>query len=200
LRLDASEGGHVPAWFVMDHRARRRYQFGGLPAGQALPKSWYSVGTMHRAGTIEALAGEIGVPADALAAAVRTFNAAARAGFDAEFHRGDSAYDRYYGDPTLPNPCLNELVRPPFYAAKLVPGDLGTKGGLVTDEHGRVRREDGSAVEGLYATGNASASVMGNEYPGAGGTIGPAITFGWVAARHAVGDPFDAATAGRARA
>jgi 3-oxosteroid 1-dehydrogenase len=200
LRLDATEGGHVPAWFVMDHRARRRYQFGGLPAGQPLPKSWYGIGTMHRAATIEELAERIGVPADALAGTVQSFNAAARAGRDEEFQRGDSAYDRYYGDPTLPNPCLNELVRAPFYAAKLVPGDLGTKGGLVTDEHGRVRREDGSTVEGLYATGNASASVMGNEYPGAGGTIGPAITFGWVAARHAVGDPFDATTAPRPRA
>jgi 3-oxosteroid 1-dehydrogenase len=197
LRLEASEGGHVPAWFVMDHRARRRYQFGGLPAGQALPKSWYAIGTMHQAASIEELAGRIGVPADNLAATVRSFNATARSGRDEEFHRGDSAYDRYYGDPTLPNPCLNELVRAPFYAAKLVAGDLGTKGGLVTDEHGRVLREDGSAIEGFYATGNASASAMGNEYPGAGGTIGPAITFGWVAAHHAVGSPFDAATAPR---
>jgi 3-oxosteroid 1-dehydrogenase len=197
LRLDADEGGHVPAWFVMDQRARRRYQFGGMPAGQALPKSWYGIGTMHRATTIEELAGRIGVPADNLVATVRSFNSAARAGRDDDFHRGDSAYDRYYGDPTLPNPCLSELVRAPYYAAKLVPGDLGTKGGLVTDEHGRVLREDGSTVEGFYATGNASASVMGNEYPGAGGTIGPAITFGWVAARHAVGDPFAIATAPR---
>jgi 3-oxosteroid 1-dehydrogenase len=200
LRLDASEGGHVPAWFVMDHQARRRYQFAGLPAGQALPKSWYAIGTMHRASTIEELAGRVGIPADNLAATVQSFNAAARAGRDDDFRRGESAYDRYYGDPTLPNPCISPLVRPPFYAAKLVPGDLGTKGGLVTDVHGRVRREDGSAIEGLYATGNASASVMGNEYPGAGGTIGPAITFGWVAARHAVGDQFDAATAPRPRA
>ncbi len=193
LQLDATEGGHVPAWFVMDHRARRRYQFAGIAPGQALPRSWFAIGTLLRAGTIEELAGQIGVPAPALAATVERFNAAARVGRDDEFQRGVSAYDRYYGDPTLPNPCLNELVRPPFYAAKLVPGDLGTKGGLTTDEHGRVLREDGSVIAGLYATGNTSASVMGNEYAGPGATIGPSITFGWVAARHATGDPFDAA-------
>jgi 3-oxosteroid 1-dehydrogenase len=95
----------------------------------------------------------------------------------------------------LANPCLNELVKPPFLAAKVVPGDLGTKGGLVTDAHSRVLREDGSVIEGLYATGNTSASVMGNEYAGAGATIGPSLTFGWIAARHATGHPFEAATA-----
>jgi 3-oxosteroid 1-dehydrogenase len=150
---------------------------------------------MYQAPTVESLAGKIGVPAAALAATIDRFNGAARAGWDEDYHRGDSAYDRYYGDPTLPNPCLNELVKPPFYAAKLVPGDLGTKGGLVTDEHSRVLREDGRIIEGLYATGNTSASVMGNEYAGAGATIGPSITFGWIAARHATGQPFDAARA-----
>ncbi len=191
LRLEAEQGGHVPAWFVMDHRARRRYQFGGIPQGMAFPKSWYAIGTLHQAPTVEALAEKIDIPAEALVASIDKFNAAARAGRDEEFKRGESAYDRYYGDPTLPNPCLNELLKPPFYAAKLVPGDLGTKGGLVTDEHARVLREDGSVVDGLYATGNASSSVMGNEYAGPGATIGPAITFGWVAARHAIGKPFD---------
>lgn len=195
LRLQAEQGGHVPAWFIMDQRARRRYQFAGIMPGQALPKSWSAIGTIHKADTIESLASSIGVPPGALRASVEEFNAAVRTGHDDRFNRGDSAYDRYYGDPTLPNPCLNELVKPPFYAAKLVPGDLGTKGGLVTDEHGRVLREDGSIVEGLYATGNTSASVMGNEYAGPGATIGPSITFGWVAARHATGDPFDASSA-----
>jgi 3-oxosteroid 1-dehydrogenase len=195
LRLEAEHGGYVPAWFLMDHRARRRYQFAAILPGQPFPKSWYAVGNMHKADSIESLATSIGVPAGALRAAVEEFNSAVRAGRDDKFNRGDSAYDRYYGDPTLPNPCLNELVKPPFYAAKLVPGDLGTKGGLVTDEQARVLREDGSVVEGLYATGNTSASVMGNEYAGPGATIGPSITFGWVAARHATGDPFDASTA-----
>jgi 3-oxosteroid 1-dehydrogenase len=191
LRLEKEQGGHVPAWFVMDQRARQRYTFAGVPPFQALPKSWYGVGTLHSASTFEALAGKIGVPAGALEETVGRFNAAARAGRDQDFERGASAYDRYYGDPTLPNPCLNELVKPPFHAARLVPGDLGTKGGLVTDEHARVLREDGSVIDGLYAVGNTSASVMGNEYAGAGATIGPSLTFGWVAARHATGHPFD---------
>ena len=195
LRLEAEQGGHVPAWFLFDHRARRRYPFAGIPQGMSLPKSWYGIGTMQQSSTLEGLAAKIGVEPARLVETVEQFNAAARRGRDDDLQRGDSAYDRYYGDPTLPNPCLNELVKPPFYAARLVPGDLGTKGGLVTDEHGRVLREDGTAVEGLYATGNASASVMGNEYAGAGATIGPAITFGWVAARHAVGDAFDARAA-----
>jgi 3-oxosteroid 1-dehydrogenase len=179
----------------MDHRARQRYQFGGIPPAMSLPKSWYGVGTVHRASTLEGLADRIGVSAAGLTATVARFNEAARAGRDEEFARGDSAYDRYYGDPTLPNPCLNELIKPPYYAAKVVPGDLGTKGGLVTDEHARVLREDGAVIPGLYATGNTSASVMGNEYAGAGATIGPSITFGWVAAKHATGHPFEAATA-----
>ncbi|HLI54912.1 MAG TPA: FAD-dependent oxidoreductase [Acidimicrobiales bacterium] len=185
LRLEAIEGGHVPVWFVMDHRARRRYQFAGVPPTRPLPRSWKAIGTLYEAPSLAGLAGAIGVPPDALEETVSRFNAAARAGRDGDFHRGDSAYDRYYGDPTLPNPCLNELVRPPFYAARVVPGDLGTKGGLLTDRHARVLREDGSVVEGLYAVGNTSASVMGNDYAGAGATIGPSIAFGWVAARHA---------------
>ena len=191
LRFEQEQGGHVPAWFIMDDRARRRYQFAGIPPAMALPKSWYSIGTLQRAASIEELAGRIGVPADALAGTVSRFNEGARAGRDEDFKRGDSAYDRYYGDPTLTNPCLNELVKPPFYAARLVPGDLGTKGGLLTDEQARVLREDGTVIEGLYAVGNTSASVMGNEYAGAGATIGPSLTFGWVAARHATGNPLE---------
>jgi 3-oxosteroid 1-dehydrogenase len=195
FRLDAADGGYIPAWFIMDEQARRRYQFASVPPRMAFPKSWFGVGSMHRASSIEDLAGAIDVPPDALRDTVTAFNVMARAGRDDVFHRGESAYDRYYGDPTLTNPCLNELVRPPYYAAKVVPGDLGTKGGLTTDEHARVLREDGSVIEGLYATGNTSASVMGNSYAGPGATIGPSIAFGWVAARHATGHPFDAATA-----
>ncbi|HMC40133.1 MAG TPA: FAD-dependent oxidoreductase [Acidimicrobiales bacterium] len=195
LRLEREQGGHIPAWFVMDQRARQRYTFAAVAPYQPLPKSWFGIGTMHSASTIEGLAGKIGVPADVLAGTVERFNAAARAGRDEDFNRGDSAYDRYYGDPTLPNPCLNELVKAPFYAARLVPGDLGTKGGLLTDEQARVLKEDGTVIAGLYAVGNTSASVMGNEYAGPGATIGPSLTFGWVAARHATGQPFDAAGA-----
>ena len=101
------------------------------------------------------------------------FNEFAAAGRDEEFGRGESAYDRYYGDPRCrPNPNLAALARLPFYAARIVPGDLGTKGGLRTDSCARVLREDGTAIPGLYAAGNASASVMGHSYAGAGATIG----------------------------
>ena len=111
------------------------------------------------------------------------FNEFAEAGRDEDFGRGDSAYDRYYSDPRCrPNPCLAPLARPPFYAIKIVPGDLGTKGGLRTDERARVLRPDGTAIGGLYAAGNTSAAVMGRSYAGAGATIGPAMTFGYLAA------------------
>jgi 3-oxosteroid 1-dehydrogenase len=112
------------------------------------------------------------------------FNGFARQGRDEDYHRGESAYDRYYGDPAYANPNLAEVSKPPFYAFALTPGDLGTKGGLVTDEDARVLRPDGSVIAGLYATGNVSSAVMGNDYAGPGATIGPAMTFGVVAARH----------------
>src|SRR3546814_20287808 len=93
-----------------------------------------------------------------------------------------SAYDRYYGDPRVkPNPSLGVIDQGPFYAVKMVPGDLGTKGGILTDAKARALRPDGSVIEGLFATGNVSAAVMGNTYAGAGATIGPAITFDYIA-------------------
>jgi 3-oxosteroid 1-dehydrogenase len=137
-----------------------------------------------RADDIGALAAGIGVDASGLAKTVTWFNEMAAAGKDEDFGRGDSAYDRYYGDPRRrPNPNLAPLDRPPFYAARIVPGDLGTKGGLRTDSRACVLQKDGSVIDGLYAAGNASASVMGHSYAGAGATIGPAMTFGYIAAR-----------------
>ncbi|GAA4503924.1 FAD-binding protein [Actinoallomurus oryzae] len=182
---DQLAGGHVPLWFVMDAKARARYPFAQVLPGAEIPRAFYDAGTAHRAGTLAELAGRIGVPADALAATVERFNGFARAGKDADFGRGDSAYDRYYGDPTLPNPTLDVIEKAPFHAIRVEAGDLGTKGGLACDERSRVLRADGSVIEGLYATGNTSASVMGHDYPGPGGTIGPSIVFGYVAARHA---------------
>jgi succinate dehydrogenase/fumarate reductase flavoprotein subunit len=114
---------------------------------------------------------------------VERFNGFARSGVDEDFHRGESAYDKYYSDPTVkPNPSLHSIDQGPFYAVKIVPGDLGTKGGLVTDERARVLRPDGTAIEGLYAAGNVSAAVMGHTYAGPGATIGPALVFGYLAA------------------
>lgn len=181
---DQLAGGHVPAWFVMDAKARARYPFAQLLPGATVPKAYYDAGTAHRAGSVAELAGKIGIPADALTATVDRFNGFAREGADHDFGRGDSAYDRYYGDPTLRNPNLDAIEKPPYYAFRIEAGDLGTKGGLVCDEHGRVLCEDGSVIDGLYATGNNSAAVMGNEYAGPGATIGPSMVFGYLAAKH----------------
>jgi 3-oxosteroid 1-dehydrogenase len=123
----------------------------------------------------------MGVPPDALVATVQRFNSFARAGKDADFGRGDSGYDRYYGDPRMRNPSLAPLTKAPYYAVVMVPGDLGTKGGLRTDICARVLRADGTVIDGLYAAGNASAPVMGHTYAGPGATIGPAVTFGYLA-------------------
>jgi 3-oxosteroid 1-dehydrogenase len=174
---------HIPSWLIFDQRYRDSYVFAGLPPGRPLPRRWFAAGSVHRADTIAELAGLAGLDPAALAATVARFGDFAAAGKDADFHRGDSAYDRYYGDPRhRPNPNLAPLARPPFYAVKIVPGDLGTKGGLRTDERARVLRADGTPIPGLYAAGNTSAAVMGHSYAGAGATIGPAMTFGYLAA------------------
>ncbi|MDJ1138094.1 FAD-dependent oxidoreductase [Streptomyces iconiensis] len=171
----------APSWLILDARSRARYLFMGLFPGQPFPRAWLGSGFVKKAGSVAELASLTGVPEAGLTRTVERFNAFARRGRDRDFGRGDSAYDRYYGDPTLPNPNLAELAHAPYYAVPVVPGDLGTKGGLVTDAHARVLREDGSAIGGLYATGNASAAVMGETYPGPGATIGPAMTFGYAA-------------------
>ncbi|MEU5092741.1 FAD-dependent oxidoreductase [Streptomyces sp. NPDC021356] len=174
----------VPSWMILDAAAKARYIFLGLFPGQPFPKAWRESGFVKQADTVEELAGLIGAPPEHLRATVDRFNGFARAGRDEDFHRGDSVYDRYYGDPTLLNPSLAPLEKGPFHAVPVHPGDIGTKGGLVTDATARVLREDGTAIEGLYACGNVSAAVMGETYPGPGATIGPAMTFGWLAADH----------------
>jgi 3-oxosteroid 1-dehydrogenase len=182
---DQLGGKHEQAWFVMDSRARARYPFAQILPGRPFPQEFYDAGIVRRADTVPELARSIAVPVDALVATIDRFNELARIGIDVDFGRGGSAHDRYYGDPTLPNPNLDVIDKGPFYAVRIQIGDLGTKGGLVCDEHARVVREDGSVIAGLYATGNTSASVMANEYAGPGATIGPAMVFGYVAARHA---------------
>jgi 3-oxosteroid 1-dehydrogenase len=178
-----ADNPHIPSWLVFDQRYRNGYVFAGLPPRKPLPRRWYRAGAVFQAPTLAGLADQVGVDADGLSKTVTRFNEFAEAGLDEDFRRGDSAYDRYYSDPRCrPNPNLAPLARPPFYAAKIVPGDLGTKGGLRTDERARVLRADGTAIAGLYAAGNASASVMGHSYAGAGATIGPAMTFGYLAA------------------
>jgi 3-oxosteroid 1-dehydrogenase len=180
---EATGVGHAPSWLVIDQRYRNRYLFAGLSPRQPFPGRWYEHGTVRKAATVEALAAEIEVPAEALRATLDRFNGFAGSGVDEDFHRGESAYDTYYSDPTVkPNPSLGVIDKAPFYAVKIVPGDLGTKGGLVTDERARVLRPDGSVIAGLYAAGNVSSAVMGHTYAGPGATIGPALAFGYLAA------------------
>ncbi|MCE7001317.1 3-oxosteroid 1-dehydrogenase [Kibdelosporangium philippinense] len=174
---------NFPTWLIADQRYRNRYVFAGLYPGQPFPGRWYKAGAVVKASTLQELAEQIDVSPEGLAETVKQFNGFAKSGKDEEFRRGESAYDKYYGDPrNRPNPCLAPLEVAPFYAVRIVPGDLGTKGGLRTDSAARVLREDGSIIEGLYAAGNASAAVMGRTYAGPGATIGPAMTFGYLAA------------------
>ena len=179
---------HIPAWLVLDQRYRNSYVFAGLPPRKPLPRRWYAAGTVFRSGALADLAAQIGVAAEGLDETVRRFNGFARSGRDEDFGRGESAYDRYYGDPRCrPNPNLAPLAQPPFYAVKIVPGDLGTKGGLRTDERARVLRRDGSPIPGLYRRATPARRSWGHSYAGAGATIGPAMTFGYVAAMEMAG-------------
>lgn len=179
------KGGHDPAWLIFDAKAKSRYPIGGIVPGQKFPSSWLTSGLMQTAPDIEGLATAIGVPVESLRDTVGRFNGFARDGHDADFGRGVSAYDNYYGDPTLATPALDVLDKGPYYALRVRIGDLGTKGGLVYNADAQVLRADGSIVPGLYAVGNTSAAVMGNDYAGAGATIGPAMVFGYIGARHA---------------
>jgi 3-oxosteroid 1-dehydrogenase len=188
-RREKEHGDASPTWFVFDHTYRHLY-----PAGPVYPlmPDWMHRGevrAMLKSGrTIEELAGEINVDPARLAATVERFNAYAAKGEDPDFHRGDAAYDKMYGDPRVtPNPCLRPLSKGPFYALPMYPGDIGTNGGLLTNDKAQVIGKGGKPVPGLYAIGNNAASAMGESYPGAGVTIGPAMTFGFVAAKHITG-------------
>ncbi|MEV4316010.1 3-oxosteroid 1-dehydrogenase [Actinocrispum sp. NPDC049592] len=173
----------IPAWMITDQNYRNRYLFRDTAPLLPLPDNWFASGAAVKASSVEALATGIGVPPAALRATVNRFNGFAFSGKDLDFRRGDSAYDHYYTDPgVFPSSSLASLWLPPFYAFKIVPGDLGTKGGIVTDARARALRPDGSVIPGLWAAGNASAAVMGHSYAGAGSTIGPAMTFGYIAA------------------
>ncbi len=187
-RRHADGKGSIPAWIIFDARFRRSYPCGPILPGSIMPDSRLSPAlreVLFCSDTLEQLALQIGVDADGLRASVERMNGAAATGIDTEFGKGDNVFDTYYGDINVkPNPCLAPLVEGPFYAMRLVPGDIGTKGGLVTDADARVQRYDGSAIDGLYAIGNCSAAVMGTTYPGAGATIGPAMVFGMLAADH----------------
>jgi 3-oxosteroid 1-dehydrogenase len=188
------DGPSVPAYMVFDSNYRKKYPCGPmLPASQqpdwALPKPLKSTGYLKKADSLAALAAEIGVDREGLEASVAKMNEYARTGTDPEFHRGESLFDKYYGDDNVkPNSCLAPITTPPFYAIEIYAGDLGTKGGLKTDVDARVVKDSGEVIPGLYAIGNCSASVMGPTYPGAGGTMGPAMTFGYIVATELTGN------------
>jgi 3-oxosteroid 1-dehydrogenase len=176
----------VPSWMVMDSRFLRTYMLANSMPGTSKPKAWLDEGYLRKGATIEALASACGMDPGKLKATTERFNGFARQGRDEDFHRGDRAYDRWLGDYThQPSAALGPVDEAPFYAVPVVPGDVGTYGGVVTDAYARVLREDGSVIAGLYATGTTTASVMGHAYPGAGCSIGPAFTWGYVAAKQA---------------
>jgi succinate dehydrogenase/fumarate reductase flavoprotein subunit len=177
-------------WIIFDQQYRNSYVLAAeLFPRMAIPAPWYEAGIAHRSDSLAELADMIGVPQSALQSTLWRFNEQARAGEDTDFDRGLSAYDRYYGDPTItPNPNLRALDCGPFYAVKMVLSDLGTCGGLRADERARVLREDGSAIEGLYAIGNTAANAFGRTYPGAGATIAQGLVYGYLAAADAA-DP-----------
>lgn len=172
----------IHSWLVTDARHTKRYL---NTFALTAKKDMLAAGELVIADTIEELVAKIGVDPTTFADTVARFNRFASDGVDRDFQRGRTAYDRYYGDPARPNPNLGPIERGPFQAVKVYPGDLGTKGGLVTDEFARVLRTDGSVIDGLYAAGNNTASVMGHTYPGPGASIAPAGVFGFIGALHA---------------
>ena len=178
----------VPSWAIMDAQFMEEYPLAGSTGIKKKPKSWFETGYLKQADTIEELAKLIKVDPAKLKATVDRWNAMMDKGADEDFQRGVRFYDRWLGDPFhKPNPTLGHINKAPFYAVDVVPGDVSTYGGVVTDVNSRVLRSDGSVIEGLYATGVATASAMGRVYPGAGASVGPSMVFGYVAAKHAVG-------------
>jgi 3-oxosteroid 1-dehydrogenase len=172
----------IPSWLIVDATHRRRYMFSALMRGS---KKHRAAGIVVKSETIEGLAVKLKMNPTTLRATIERFNGFARTGVDEDFGRGRTAYDNYYGDPSVgPNPNLGTIANGPFTAVQLVPGDLGTKGGLLTDQHARVLDEENDPITGLYASGNTTASVMGRTYPGPGSTIAPAVIFGYLAGRH----------------
>ena len=192
LRQDAAGARTIPSWMLFDARYRASYPLGPLiPDLPDFLQPRNLMAVLKRAATWEELARLTQLPAARLATSIARFNEHARNGTDPDFGRGQSAYDRYYGDPKVqPNPTLRALEQPPFYALPVYPGDIGTNGGLATDEFARVLDAADAPIAGLYACGNLAATVMGHSYPAAGATLGPGMTFGYIAARHALGlDP-----------
>jgi succinate dehydrogenase/fumarate reductase flavoprotein subunit len=182
------EDDRAEGWIVCDHRAIRRFGLGALgPAPMRIAPLLRS-GYVLTGATVRLLASACGVDQHGLEQTIAAFNRHAARGEDPEFQRGSDAYQRFNGAPGhTPNPCIAPLDRPPFYAVRVIPSELGTFAGIATNASAQVIDRDGQPIPGLYAAGNDAASVMGGTYPAAGITIGPAMTFGYIAARHMAG-------------
>ena len=190
-RTHSPQESCVPAFFIFDAQYRKKYMCG--PVLQSTPdfliQKLFRQGYMKKADTLEELAQQLGVDAEGLKSSVAKNNEYAETGVDLDFHRGENIYDRYYGDEKVsPNPCLGPIGKAPYYAIEAFAGELGTKGGLMVDELARVVTSSGEVIPGLYAIGNCSSALTGRSYPGAGATIGPATTFGYIAAIDAMTD------------
>jgi len=187
-RRTLEEDVEACAFFVADHPTFRKYGLGFAKPTPVPYKHLIKKGYLFKGDTIEELAAQIGADPVQMAQTVQRYNVGAEVGEDPEFHRGSTAYNRSLGDPEhKPNPCVAPIKRGPFYAVKVYIGDLGTFAGLRTDENARVLGPDNLPIKGLYAAGNDAASIMGGNYPGGGITLGPAVTFGYIAARHMSG-------------
>ncbi|MBW2942481.1 FAD-binding protein [Zhongshania aquimaris] len=177
----------LPSWMILDQNYIETYMLAGTMPGKKKPKEWSESKFLRQGDSIDELASACHLEPDALKQTVARFNKMVEQGKDDDFKRGDHAYDLWLGDDLNEgNATLGKIERAPFYAIKIYPGDLSTYGGVVTDEHARVLRADGSAISGLYATATSTASVMGRHTPGAGGSIGPGFTWAYAAAKHAL--------------
>ena len=175
----------VHAWLLCDHRALRKYGMGAVRPKPLPIGSFLRSGYLKRAETIEELAAAIGIVPMVLRQTIDSYNAGARRGEDPKFGKGSTAYNQYMGDAlNKPNPCVAPIETGPFYAVRLLVGDIGTFAGLNVDANCRALDRERQAIPGLYAVGNDAVSVMGGNYPGAGITLGPALTFGYVAGMH----------------
>ena len=178
----------LPAFLICDNDFIERWGLGlALPGGR--PRDHLvRAGYLYRAGTLEALAAQMGIDSAGLNASADQFNRAAELGRDEAFGKGSTSYNQYLGEPGYtPNPCLGPLARGPFWGVKVYAGDIGTAYGVHCNEQAQALDADGRVIAGLYAAGNDMHSVMGGEYPAPGITLGPALTFGWVAAQHIMG-------------
>jgi succinate dehydrogenase/fumarate reductase flavoprotein subunit len=190
----AKPGEEIAAWLVCDHRALRQYGLGAVPPFPMPIGQYLNSGYLIKGNTLEELAGKAGIDAGGFVTTVAQFNNTAAEGRDPAYGKGSRAYNRYQGDANHgPNPCVAPIEQGPFYAIKMVIGDLGTYAGIRTDAQARALDAGGQVINGLYAAGNDMASIMGGNYPGAGITLGPALTFGYIAGRHLAGTPVKAA-------